>query len=65
MDRRREKRYAIEDRDIERGIERMEHEILAIMRNKTMKTAGTWGSGLKSSTSKTYHNISDPLEKVG
>lgn len=64
MDLRREKRYAIEDRDIEKGIETMEHEILAIMRNKTIRTANTWGSGLKSSTSKTNNNISNALEKV-
>ncbi|KAI0481436.1 hypothetical protein F4859DRAFT_419704 [Xylaria cf. heliscus] len=44
LDRRREKRYAIEDLDIEQGIERMETEILAIMRQRTMRKAATFGS---------------------
>lgn len=45
LDKRREKRYASEDEDIERGIERMETEIMAIMRKKTMNKATTWNSG--------------------
>ncbi|KAI0096335.1 hypothetical protein GGR51DRAFT_32538 [Nemania sp. FL0031] len=36
-DRRREKEYAVEDSDIEQGIERMENEIFAIMRRKTIE----------------------------
>ncbi|KAI0200771.1 hypothetical protein F4808DRAFT_427853 [Astrocystis sublimbata] len=39
LDRIREKSYAVEDFDIEQGIERMENEILAIMRKKTMNKA--------------------------
>lgn len=44
MDKRRERQYALEDEDIEKGIERMETEIMAIMRQKTMKKATTWNS---------------------
>ncbi|KAI3337470.1 hypothetical protein HD806DRAFT_40700 [Xylariaceae sp. AK1471] len=60
LGRRREKRYAAEDQDIEQGIERMETEILAIMRKKTMKKATTWNSGNRSDTvaSKTHHHHS-------
>jgi hypothetical protein len=45
MDKRREKQYAAEDIDIEKGIETMETEIMAIMRKKTMNKATTWNSG--------------------
>jgi H+/Cl- antiporter ClcA len=45
LDKRRERQYALEDADIEKGIERMETEIMAIMRKKTMKKATTWNSG--------------------
>lgn len=45
MDKRREKQYAAEDIDIEKGIETMETEIMAIMRKKTMNKATTWTSG--------------------
>ncbi|KAI0024804.1 hypothetical protein F4780DRAFT_725055 [Xylariomycetidae sp. FL0641] len=48
LDRRREKRYAAEDLDIEQGIARMETDILAVMRKKTMSKAATWNSGMKS-----------------
>ncbi len=44
LDRRRERQYAIEDEDIERGIERLEKDILAVMRKKTMSKASTWNS---------------------
>ncbi|KAK7749321.1 hypothetical protein SLS62_008290 [Diatrype stigma] len=44
LDRRRERRYALEDEDIERGIERLETDILAVMRKKTMSKASTWNS---------------------
>lgn len=44
MDKRREKRYSLEDAEIEKGIERMETEIMAIMRKKTMQKATTWNS---------------------
>ncbi|KAF2962709.1 hypothetical protein GQX73_g10865 [Xylaria multiplex] len=47
LDRRREKAYELEDRDIERGIEQMESDMLAVMRKKTMNKASTWGSGGK------------------
>ncbi|KAK3898062.1 hypothetical protein C8A05DRAFT_38361 [Staphylotrichum tortipilum] len=42
-DRRREKCYAQEDADIEEGIERMEAEIMATMRKRTMNKARVWG----------------------
>ncbi|EMR64237.1 hypothetical protein MGN70_010665 [Eutypa lata] len=45
LDRRRERQYALEDEDIERGIERLETDILAVMRKKTMSKASTWNSG--------------------
>lgn len=44
LDRRRERQYALEDEDIERGIERLETDILAVMRKKTMSKASTWNS---------------------
>ncbi|TGJ84275.1 hypothetical protein E0Z10_g4476 [Xylaria hypoxylon] len=67
LDRLREKVYAREDHDIEQGIERMETEILAVMRKKTMNKASTWGSGSKSPTmsSKTPHSLFHTLEKHG
>ncbi|KAI1417613.1 hypothetical protein F5Y13DRAFT_60401 [Hypoxylon sp. FL1857] len=45
IDRRREKRYAEEDVEIEKGIDTMEKDILAIMRKKTINKATTWNSG--------------------
>ncbi|KAI1103800.1 hypothetical protein F4804DRAFT_216951 [Jackrogersella minutella] len=45
IDRRREKRYAEEDVEIEKGIDTMEKDILAIMRKKTINKATTWASG--------------------
>ena len=44
-DRRREAQYALEDRDIEVGIEKMEAQIMATMRKKTMSKSRTWGTG--------------------
>jgi hypothetical protein len=44
-DRRREARYAQEDADIEVGIEKMEEQIMATMRKKTMSKARTWDLG--------------------
>ncbi|KAL2022280.1 hypothetical protein VTK56DRAFT_5678 [Thermocarpiscus australiensis] len=41
-DRRREVRYAQEDADIEAGIERMEAQIMATMRKRTMSKVRTW-----------------------
>lgn len=43
-DRRREARYELEDADIEAGIERMEAQIMATMRKKTLSKARTWGT---------------------
>jgi hypothetical protein len=65
LGRRRDKRYAAEDVDIEQGIERMETDILAIMRKKTMKKASTWNSGNRSDTvaSKTHYNLYHSDEK--
>ncbi|KAH6654026.1 hypothetical protein BKA67DRAFT_268130 [Truncatella angustata] len=45
LDRRRQRQYALEDEDIEKGIDKMEMEIMAIMRKKTMQKATTWTSG--------------------
>ncbi|KAH6850236.1 hypothetical protein B0I37DRAFT_413649 [Chaetomium sp. MPI-CAGE-AT-0009] len=44
-DRRREQRYAEEDRDIEEGIEKMEAQIMATMRKRTMSKMRTWEVG--------------------
>ncbi len=44
-DRRREARYALEDADIEVGIDKMEEQIMATMRKKTMSKARTWDLG--------------------
>ncbi|GAP87538.1 putative Mg2+ transporter -like Zinc transport protein [Rosellinia necatrix] len=65
LDRRREKAYALEDLDIEQGIARMETEILAIMRKKTMTKAATWDSNNRISTglSKTSHSLFHTPEK--
>ncbi|KAK3375181.1 hypothetical protein B0H63DRAFT_269835 [Podospora didyma] len=41
-DRRRENRYAKEDADIELGIEKMEAQIMATMRKRTMSKMRTW-----------------------
>ncbi|KAI0914477.1 hypothetical protein F4824DRAFT_472126 [Ustulina deusta] len=66
LDRMREKAYAREDIAIEEGIKGMETEILAIMRQKTMHKAATWGSGSKSPTaSSKTHNIFHAIEKHG
>ncbi|KAL2134236.1 hypothetical protein VTI74DRAFT_741 [Chaetomium olivicolor] len=46
-DKRREVRYAKEDADIEAGIDRMEQEIMAKMRKRTMSTVRTWDVGKK------------------
>ncbi|KAI1505595.1 hypothetical protein F5X99DRAFT_405074 [Biscogniauxia marginata] len=48
LDHRRERQYADEDKDIEKGIEKMETDILAIMRKKTMSKTSTWNSGSRS-----------------
>ena len=45
LDRRRQKQYALEDADIEAGIDKMEENIMAVMRKKTMSKATTWTSG--------------------
>lgn len=45
IDRRREKKYMEEDVEIEKGIDTMEKDILAIMRKKTINKATTWNSG--------------------
>ncbi len=44
-DRRREAQYEREDADIEAGIDKMEAQIMATMRKKTMSKARTWGTG--------------------
>lgn len=41
-DKRREAAYAQEDKDIEKGIDKMEQKIMAEMRKRTMSTARTW-----------------------
>ncbi|KAI0166171.1 hypothetical protein GGR57DRAFT_445686 [Xylariaceae sp. FL1272] len=73
LDRRREKRYAVEDDDIEKGIERMETDILAIMRKKTMQKVSTFRSnslGLSQPNSPTtatpkahHHSLFGSMEK--
>ncbi|KAI1268391.1 hypothetical protein F5Y18DRAFT_375189 [Xylariaceae sp. FL1019] len=73
LDRRREKRYAVEDNDIEKGIERMETDIIAIMRKKTMQKATTFNSNTlslsqpNSPTTATpkapHHNLFESMEK--
>ncbi|KAI2472047.1 hypothetical protein F4781DRAFT_385108 [Annulohypoxylon bovei var. microspora] len=50
LDRKREKRYTEEDVEIERGIDTMEKDILAIMRKKTINKAATWNSGAHAPT---------------
>jgi hypothetical protein len=44
-DRRREARYAAEDKDIEEGIDKMEAQIMATMRKRTMSKMRTWEVG--------------------
>lgn len=43
-DRRREKNYAEEDDDLEKGIDEMESKIMASMRRRTMSKASTWNT---------------------
>lgn len=43
----RERRYDIEDRDLEKGSEDMEKEIMATMRKRTMSKASTWDTKKK------------------
>ncbi|KAK1640381.1 hypothetical protein BDP81DRAFT_342494 [Colletotrichum phormii] len=44
FDRRREGQFAVEDADLERNIEHMEADIMAMMRKRTMSKANTWKS---------------------
>jgi hypothetical protein len=44
-ERRRERMYEEEDRDLERGSEGMEREIMANMRRRTLSKISTWDSG--------------------
>jgi hypothetical protein len=44
-DKRREVKFAKEDEDIEKGIERMEAEIMATMRKRTLSKMRTWEVG--------------------
>jgi hypothetical protein len=41
-ERRREKRYAEEDSELEKGVESMEIQIQSQMRKRTMSKVGTW-----------------------
>lgn len=43
----REKRYAAEDLDLEKGSEDMEKEIMATMRKRTLSKASTWDTKKK------------------
>jgi hypothetical protein len=43
-DRKRSSRYSREDEDLEMDIERLEREIVAKMRQKTMKKVSMWGA---------------------
>jgi len=47
-ERRREQQYALEDKDIEAGIDKMEAQIMAAMRQRTMNKARTWGTDPRS-----------------
>lgn len=44
FDRRREGRFKNEDDDLEKNIEHMEADIMAMMRKRTMSKANTWTS---------------------
>ncbi|KAK2036197.1 hypothetical protein LZ31DRAFT_561312 [Colletotrichum somersetense] len=44
FDRRREGKFAVEDADLEKNIEHMEADIMAMMRKRTMSKANTWTS---------------------
>ncbi|TDZ24425.1 hypothetical protein Cob_v002872 [Colletotrichum orbiculare MAFF 240422] len=44
FDRRRESKFADEDADLEKNIEHMEADIMAMMRKRTMSKANTWTS---------------------
>lgn len=44
-DRRRDARHAKEDADVEQGIEKMEGQIMAMMRKRTMNKVRTWDAG--------------------
>ncbi|KAI1824931.1 hypothetical protein F4861DRAFT_225338 [Xylaria intraflava] len=63
LDQRREKKYATEDKDIEQGIQRMETEILAVMRKKTLNKASTWGTNGINTGLKGSNGLFHPPEK--
>jgi len=42
FDRRREAQFAREDEDLEKNITKMEVDIMAMMRKRTMNKASTW-----------------------
>lgn len=44
-EKRRERKYDVEDSDLERGSEDMEKMIMATMRKRTLSKASTWGKG--------------------
>jgi hypothetical protein len=44
FDRRREAKFAREDADLELNIVKMENDIMAMMRRKTMSKASTWNT---------------------
>ena len=46
-DRTRERQYAEEDVDLEAGIEKMEQQIMAMMRKRTLSKVRTWNLATK------------------
>ncbi|QSZ30634.1 hypothetical protein DSL72_000192 [Monilinia vaccinii-corymbosi] len=68
-EKKRERRYYLEDLDLEKGSDDMEKEIMATMRKRTMSKASTWdkknppmGNGVGGSAGHT-HGIGDKLGK--
>ncbi|RFU33233.1 hypothetical protein B7463_g3112, partial [Scytalidium lignicola] len=56
-EKKRERKYDKEDRDLEQGSEDMEREIMAMMRKRTMSKASTWDK-----TKKVDHSVSKKVE---
>ncbi|KAI1376664.1 hypothetical protein F4677DRAFT_69868 [Hypoxylon crocopeplum] len=65
IDQRREKKYAEEDIEIEKDIDTMEKDILAIMRKKTINKATTWASGGSPTTATARRDRAIVLKEPG
>ncbi|KAL8340289.1 hypothetical protein RB601_006402 [Gaeumannomyces tritici] len=63
-DRRRERHYAAEDEDLEKGIDKMELQIMAAMRQRTLSKVRTFGPGNAIKSEKLRQDAKDGGVKV-